>query len=177
VRFDELGALVPSGDPFVTKPALRRVRGQQSDEAIGAHAVPVLTVQGNGHAIVTPIVGRLLHAVSLTDDHLYLREDRTVAFASTLNYENGRMKAADEAVPLIQLTGSGPVMFDSRAPVRCLIVSAERSVVVRADLVVGWVGRLLSQPVPSEHAPHHTHGFVSLAGDGKVILEAEAPLR
>ncbi len=44
---------------------------------------------------------------------------------------------------------------------------------LRVDDVIGWSGRMLGQPVPSEQAPGNTHGFIGFVGDGAVFVAVE----
>jgi len=42
---------------------------------------------------------------------------------------------------------------------------------VRADDVVGWIGRLLGQPLDLDSAPLKTPGFVAFSGSGSVLVD------
>ena len=44
-------------------------------------------------------------------------------------------------------------------------------VAVRADDVVGWIGRLLGHPLDLESAPLKAPGFVAFSGSGSVLVD------
>jgi uncharacterized protein (AIM24 family) len=111
--------------------------------------------------------------VSLEGDPVYLREDRLLAFEAGVGFETGRLaqpSGADET--LVQLAGSGSVVFAVRERLQSVEVVPDHPVVVTTDRLVGWVGRILAQlPGPADGlgALHGTH---RLSGRGFVLLDA-----
>ena len=65
-------------------------------------------------------------------------------------------------------------MFEHQGSIRSIAVSAERPLNLRAKLVLGWTGRLLTHALSPQEAPHHAHGFISFSGDGSVFIEQES---
>ena len=63
------------------------------------------------------------------------------------------------------------MLVESERPLRALLVTPERRVIVRSESVAGWTGRMLAQPLTADESPTHGHGFVSFAGDGAVLLD------
>jgi len=170
VRQDTIGALLPRGPGFTSQPLMRRQRSQGGSEPMGGHTTPFVALDGQGDLILTarhPLV-----VVQIQSGFAYLRESALVGFDSTVHYEHGRLSAlGDEAVSIVQLSGRGLAVFERRSKLRTLPVRVEQPATVRARLVLGWTGRLLTQPMEAKRAPNHAHGFVAFSGDGAVFLE------
>ena len=71
----------------------------------------------------------------------------------------------------MQVSGRGTVLIESRKAPRLLTVSENQRLAVRADDVVGWIGRLLGHPLDLESAPLNTPGFVAFSGSGSVLVD------
>jgi uncharacterized protein (AIM24 family) len=170
VRQDAIGALLPQTEHFSSSVVMRRHRGHETSEPMGGHSTPFVALGGRGDLLISteaPIV-----AVRVKDGFIYIRETSLLGFEATVRYEHGRLTAlGDEAVTMVQLSGSGVAAFERRGRLSSLAVRAERPVVVRSRLVLGWTGRLLTQPVEASEAPNQAHGFVAFKGDGSVFLE------
>ncbi|HEU5076813.1 MAG TPA: hypothetical protein VFU02_21635, partial [Polyangiaceae bacterium] len=170
VRQEAIGALLPRSAGFTSQPLMRRHRSQESSEPMGGHTTPFVALEGKGDLLLT--AHHPLQAVQIQGGFAYLRETALVGFESTVHYEHGRLSAlGDEAVPIVQLSGRGVAIFERRAKLRTLPVRVEQPATVRARLVLGWTGRLLTQPTEPKRAPNHAHGFVAFSGDGAVFLE------
>jgi len=74
-------------------------------------------------------------------------------------------------VSMVQITGRGTVLIESRKPPRMLEVTENQKLAVRADDVVGWVGRLLGHPLDLDVSPLKTPGFVAFSGSGSVLVD------
>jgi len=125
-------------------------------------------------ATATAASGRTVAALELGGEFVYLREARLLGFDSSARYENGRLPAPPQEpapIVIVQLSGRGLVLVESERPLRALMVSAERRIIVRSESVAGWTGRMLAQPLTAEESPTHAHGFVSFAGEGAVLLD------
>ena len=72
---------------------------------------------------------------------------------------------------MVQITGRGTVLIESRKPPRVLEVTENQKLAVRADDVVGWVGRLLGHPLDLDAAPLKMPGFVAFSGSGSVLVD------
>ncbi|HEY6726427.1 MAG TPA: tetratricopeptide repeat protein [Polyangiaceae bacterium] len=170
VRQETIGALLPRGPGFTSQPLMRRQRSQGGSEPMGGHTSPFVALEGQGDLVLT--ARHALQVVQIQGGFAYLRESALVGFESTVHYEHGRLSAlGDEAVSIVQLSGRGVAVFERRAKLRTLPVRAEQPATVRARLVLGWTGRLLTQPMEPKRAPNHAHGFVAFSGDGAVFLE------
>jgi len=168
-RLSSLRALVPVGEPFRISPAYRRWRGHTAEEPLGgASALAVL--EGMGHVMLGAASNRHLMSVQLADEFLYLRESLLVAFEASLRYENGRLVKNDGTpTPMVQLSGKGYVVFETRQAPRALEVHGPHGVTVDADSVIGWTGRLV--PGSSRIEPVvGLGGLVTFSGDGALFL-------
>ena len=72
---------------------------------------------------------------------------------------------------IVQIMGRGTVLIESRKPPRILAISENQKLAVRADDVVGWIGRLLGHPLEPESAPLRAPGFVAFSGSGSVLVD------
>jgi Flp pilus assembly protein TadD len=174
IRNDALRAVQPDTASFARTPLRRRMRGRATDEPFGGPATPWSLLEGAGVAALAAGHGRTVAALELGGEFVFLREARLLGFDSSARYENGRLPAPpQEPAPIVvvQLSGRGIVLVESERPLRALLVTQERRVIVRSESVAGWTGRMLAQPLTAEESPTHGHGFVSFAGDGAVLLD------
>ncbi|MEB2313024.1 MAG: tetratricopeptide repeat protein [Polyangiaceae bacterium] len=172
VRPAALRALGPAREPFASGPAMRRSRGRELDEPLGGASAPFTRLEGAGLVVlgVTDAGGRAW-LVRLVDELFYLREERLLGFEGTLRYESGRLPSADgEAAAVLQLGGPGVVAFEARR-LASLEVGRSAPLTVRGREVVGWLGRLLPQPLAVADAPGGASGLVSFSGDGAILLD------
>jgi hypothetical protein len=174
IRNDAVRAVQPDAADFARTGLRRRVRGRPSDEPFGGAATPWTLLEGTGVVALASGHGRSVAALELGGEFVYLREARLLAFDSSARYENGRLPAPPQEpapIVIVQLSGRGIVLVESERPLRALLVTPERRVVVRSESVAGWTGRMLAQPLTAEESPTHAHGFVSFAGEGAVLLD------
>jgi hypothetical protein len=170
VRLDHVRALMPESGNFKSSPIHRRARGRDLDEPLGGMRAPLSLIEGVG-AVVLSAAPRLL--VSLLDrEFLYVREDRLIAFDTSLRHESGRLSIGSvEHVPMVQLSGEGLAALRASPALYAVEVGKERGTLLRGADVVGWIGRLLPQPVAPANAPGSASGFVVFGGDGAVFLD------
>jgi uncharacterized protein (AIM24 family) len=168
-RLGSLRALVPVGEPFRISPAYRRWRGRTAEEPLGgASALAVL--EGMGHVMLGAASNRRLIPVRLADEFLYLRESLLVAFEASLRYENGRLVKNDGTpTAIVQLSGTGFVVFEAKEMPLALEVHGPHGVTVDADSVMGWTGRLVSGSSRTEPLAG-LGGLVTFSGDGALFL-------
>ncbi len=174
IRNDALRAVQPDTAAFGRSAFRRRLRGRATDEPFGGPAAPWTLLEGTGTAVLAAAAGRSVAALELGGEFVYLRESRLIGFDSSARYENGRLPApAQEPAPIVivQLSGRGLVLVESERPLRALVATAERRVIVRSESVAGWTGRMLAQALMSEDSPTNAHGFVSFSGEGAVLLD------
>jgi uncharacterized protein (AIM24 family) len=174
VRLDALAAMMPKSAPFASQPLKRRHLGRTTEDPMGGHRAPFVQLDGAGHVLLDS--ERTLSNLSLGKTaFVYLREDNLVGFEATVRYENGRLQSdGDDPVAMVQLSGRGAVVFEHQGVIRGISVSAERTVDLRAKLVLGWTGRLLPHALSPREAPHQAHGFIRFSGDGSVFIETGA---
>ena len=174
IRNEALRAVQPDAANFVRTPLRRRLRGRATDEPFGGPSTPWSLLEGTGVAALAAGHGRTVAALELGGEFVFLREARLLGFDSSARYENGRLPAPPQEpapIVIVQLSGRGIVLVESERPLRALLVTPERRVIVRSESVAGWTGRMLAQPLTAEESPTHGHGFVSFAGDGAVLLD------
>lgn len=173
VRNDCLRAVHPEGNGFRRTPLHRRHRGRDTQEPFGGPTSWSL-LEGAGALALAASRGRVLSALEVGNEFIYVREARLLAFDASVRFENGRLPAPpNEPTPIaiVQLSGSGLLVLEGERPLRALAVSADRPVIVHGLSVAGWTGRLLAEPLTTEDSPTHSHGFVAFNGDGAVLLD------
>jgi Flp pilus assembly protein TadD len=171
-RLGAVRALLTGGEPFRVSPAFRRWRGRPVEEPLGGVSATLALLEGSGHVLLGASPGARLVAVRLDEEFLYVRESLLVSFESMLRYENGRLVRADgKPTPMVQLSGSGHVVFEVSKALGALDVRGDHAVTVEADRVVGWTGRLLPGSTRKEPAPVGLGGLVVLSGEGAVFVE------
>ncbi len=176
VRPRNVRAVLSDGDPFKTEVLRRRLRGRELDEPFGGASGAMRWYEGSGHVVLSAAERARVVALELDDQLLYLREERILAFAGSARYENGRFNQGEsEPVPMVQVSGQGWVVFESRGPMRVLNILPGAGVLVEADRVVGWSGRLLPRPARPEEAPTAGQRFVRFSGEGQLWLEFAEP--
>jgi tetratricopeptide (TPR) repeat protein/uncharacterized protein (AIM24 family) len=172
VRSDAVRGLLADGAAFSNTPLPRRARGRELTEPLGGPGAPWVLLRGTGQVLVGAAPERELSALELAGSFVYVRESCLVAFAGSAQYENGRLPSGGgEPVSMVQVTGSGTVLIESRRPPRILEVTENQKLAVRVDDVVGWVGRLLGHPLDLESAPLRAPGFVAFSGSGSVLVD------
>ena len=172
VRSSAVRGLLAQGQAFTNAPILRRMRGRELPEPLGGPGSPWVLVSGAGQVLVGSSHERELSALELSDTFVYVRESCLLAFAGSARHENGRLPTGGgEPVVVVQVSGRGMVLIESRKPPRVLDVTENQRLAVRADDVVGWIGRLLGQPLELESAPLKTPGFVAFSGSGSVLVD------
>ena len=172
VRSDAVRGLLAHGAAFSNTPLWRRMRGRELSEPLGGPGAPWVLVQGAGQILVGASPERELSALELSGTFVYVRESCLVGYAGTAQHENGRLPTGGgEPVSMVQITGSGTVLIESRKPPRVLEVTENQKLAVRADDVVGWIGRLLGHPLEIESAPLKAPGFVAFSGSGSVLVD------
>ncbi|HEY0465706.1 MAG TPA: tetratricopeptide repeat protein, partial [Polyangiaceae bacterium] len=172
VRGDAVRGLLAQGAAFKNTPLLRRMRGRDLNEPLGGPGSPWVLLSGAGQILVGASPERELSALELRSTFVYVRETCLVGYAGTAQHENGRLPSGGgEPVSIVQITGQGTVLIESRKPPRVLEVTENQKLAVRADDVVGWIGRLLGQPLDLEAAPLKAPGFVAFSGNGSVLVD------
>jgi len=171
-RGDSVRGLLAHGEVFKSAPLNRRMRGRELPEPLGGPGAPWVLLTGAGRVLVGASHGRELSALELNDTFVYVRETCLVGFSGNARHENGRLPTGGgEPVSMVQVSGRGTVLIESRKPPRVLEVAENQKLAVRADDVVGWIGRLLGQPLDLSSSPLKTLGFVAFSGNGSVLVD------
>jgi len=167
VRAD--GVLAGAGT-LAWHPAFRRSQGRHTTERLGTEGARFFRLTGNGDVWIAGAPTRWL-PVSLTEDVLYVREDRVLAFDGTLSWETGTVPGAD--LRMLQFRGRGIVALSlGEAPV-AIKVTEDRPTLLAGARLVGWVGRLVPHGAPlAGGADGETAPFqVVCQGEGVVLLD------
>jgi len=167
VRAD--GVLAGAGN-IAWHPAFRRSQGRHTTERLGTDGARFFRITGTGDVWIAGAPARWL-PVSLTEDVLYVREDRVLAFEGTLSWETGTVPGAD--MRMLQFRGRGIVALAlGDAPI-AIKVTEDRPTLLTGSRLVGWVGRLVPHGAPvgrdgdAEAAPFQ----VACQGEGVVLLD------
>jgi tetratricopeptide (TPR) repeat protein/uncharacterized protein (AIM24 family) len=167
--------VIVSGGELSYEPATKRVRGRMTEEPFGSDARPMFFVSGHGHLVATSR-GRKFTALELTDDVLYAREDLVFAFEERLRWENGHVPGSSGAVPVVQFRGEGCVALRTRRPPLTVKLLPEKVLYVDADLLAGWIGRVVPRVVTPAAGGEASAPFVECSGEGiLIVLEPEEP--
>ncbi|WP_437562411.1 tetratricopeptide repeat protein [Sorangium sp. So ce542] len=150
----------------------RQARGRVFDEPLGGPSTPFVEIGARCELVLGALEGRRLHAVTLGEEPIFLREDVLVGFELPIGYENGRLPAGDgEAVAMVQLRGRGHMVLSVPERAAALEIAPSRPTSVRATAVLGWMGRLLPRTLPATEAPGGLQGFVTFGGEGMVLVD------
>jgi uncharacterized protein (AIM24 family) len=171
VRAD--GVLAGAGN-IAWHPAYRRSQGRHTAERLGHEGARFFRLTGTGDVWVAGAPSRWL-PVSLTEDVLYVREDRVLAFEGSLSWETGTVPGAD--LCMLQFRGRGVVALSlSEAPV-AIKVTDERPTLLAGARLVGWVGRLVPHgaPVIGAGGADASPFQVACQGEGVVLLDHAGP--
>jgi uncharacterized protein (AIM24 family) len=146
--------------------ASRRAQGRRGTEPLGEGAGRFYRLTGAGDVWVAGAAERWLPVV-LTDDVLYVREDRVLAFDGQVSWEAGTVPGA--GLRMLQFRGRGTVALDlDRAPL-AIKVTEDRPALLSGARLVGWVGRLVPYGARLEEgAPFQ----LACQGEGVVLLDA-----
>jgi uncharacterized protein (AIM24 family) len=153
-------------------PLTRRSRGRGLEEPLGGTASPLVEITGRGELVLGPSPGHRLLPLALEDELIYVREEALVGFELGVSYENGRLPVGDgEAIAMVQLRGTGAIVVSMGEKAACIEVAEGRSASLRANRVLGWIGRVVPRGLPPSEAPGSVRGFVSFAGEGMVLVD------
>jgi hypothetical protein len=164
--------LLADGEAFSHVPLARRMGGRELPEPLGGPGSPWILLRGTGQILLSASHERELSALELSNTFIYVRETCLVAFAGSARYENGRLATGGgEPVSVVQVSGSGTVLIESQRVPRVIEVGDQQKLAVRAEDVVGWIGRLLGHPLDLELSPTRTPGFIAFSGTGSVLVD------
>jgi uncharacterized protein (AIM24 family) len=162
--------VVVSGGDLGYEPATKRVRGEVTDRVFGDEEHKLFVVTGEGFLVAAP-GGGVFTAVALDDDILYIRENLVFAFEEVLSWENGNVPGSQSKIKVVQFRGSGCVALRSRRPLSGVKLATERILYVDADVLAGWVGRVVPRLAPPVAGGAASATFVECSGEGVVLIE------
>jgi uncharacterized protein (AIM24 family) len=165
------GVDVTGGD-LSYEPATRRVRGAQTDEPFATGERQLYQVTGRGVLIASPLGGEFT-AVQLDDDIFYLREDVVFAFEPQVRWENGHVPGSRARIPMVQFRGSGAVAFRTQRPLLAVKLAPERVLYIDANVLAGWIGRVVPRAVSPQGTSRLSELFVECTGEGVVLVQEE----
>jgi uncharacterized protein (AIM24 family) len=149
----------------------RKTRDKDAVEILGGVGSPIVGIEGHAELVLGARSTFKLLPLTLQDDLAFVREDLLLGFEQRLAYENGRLLIDEgDSVPIVQLRGTGAIVLELLADFATVTTEPGRSLVVRRDWIVGWIGRLVPRAVPQSEAPGAQRGLVSFNGDGTVLV-------
>ena len=158
-----------TGGELAYEHASRRVRGKNTDEPFAIDGRELFIVSGKGHLIAAPL-GAEFTAVTLDDDVFYLREELVFAFERELRWENGQVPGSEGRINMVQFRGRGAVAFRTDRPLLAVKLGSEQVLYVDADVLAGWIGRVVPRTVKPAGGGRKSAVFVECTGEGVVLV-------
>jgi uncharacterized protein (AIM24 family) len=163
------GVLAGAGS-LTWHPAFRRSQGRRTTEPLGSDGARFFRLTGAGDVWIAGAPGRWL-PLSLTEDVLYVREDRVLAFEGTLSWETGTVPGAE--LRMLQFRGRGIVALSLGEEPVAIKVTEDRPTLLAATRLVGWVGRLVPHGAPVAGGADTAPFQVACQGEGVVLLDTQ----
>ena len=163
------GVHITGGD-LAYEPATRRSRGHQTSDKFDYGGTPLYQISGDGYLVAVP-GKRQFAAVVLDDDILYLREDLVYAFENTLRWESGNVPGLRGKLPVVQFRGDGALVLRTLRPLVRVKLTPTGVVLVDADRIAGWIGRVIPRAVVPAAAGPLGAMCVECTGEGIVLVE------
>ena len=146
-------------------PAQERFRGQSTERRISSEITgDLVECQGHGVVSLVPTEKCMFMGFNLEDSPLYIMEERVVAFAGDLKWENGWLRGEAHKVPLISFRGRGSVIIQLPGRLYSVPLPEEEYLIASIDRLVGWDGYVVAQ---------YSHSsFIQVAGSGSLLLQS-----
>jgi hypothetical protein len=146
-------------------PAQERFRGQSTERRISSEITgDLVECQGHGVVSLVPTEKCMFMGFNLEDSPLYIMEERVVAFAGDLKWENGWLRGEAHKVPLISFRGRGSVIIQLPGRLYSVPLPEEEYLIASIDRLVGWDGYVVAQ---------YSHSsFNQVAGSGSLLLQS-----
>lgn len=175
-----LDALRVVSGPVATRVLHRRTRDTDASDVLGGIGSPVVRITGKATLALGARPGHRLLPFALQDELAFVREEALLGFELTLVYENGRIavdapgegRAASDGGHIVQLRGRGTAILELTGALATLPCVVGQPLMVRREWVVGWLGRLVTRPLPAEEAPSGQRGLIAFLGEGTVLVHA-----
>ncbi len=168
VRLEAVRSL---GGAVTTAVLERHSHGRPTGEPFGSVGSPLVRVSGAGQLVLGPRPSHLLAAFRIDDGAACIGEDHLLGFDLTLAFENSQLVTGEgDSAPIVTLRGSGAVLLELMGQVVSLDVTETRSVSVRREVILGWIGKIVPRALPSSEAPCGQRGLISFAGEGTILI-------
>ena len=157
----------------------RRVRDADTHEVLGGIGTPLVRVSGNVQLVLAAKAGHALIPMALRDELAFVREEALLGFELRLAYENGRLalepagegvRAAGEGAHVVQLRGTGALVLELAGELASVPCAPGRTLLVRREWIVGWLGRLVPRASPPAESPMGQRGLIAFSGEGTVLV-------
>jgi hypothetical protein len=145
----------------------RRSAGRETEELLGGRIAPFVALPVGARASVSVAAGEHIELLWLRDEAMYVREEALLAFEGSLRHDSGRIRVdARRALDLVHLVGRGVLALRLTGRPAAIRLQEGQCVLVRADLVLGWHGRLF----PVEPPPGVIEPALAFRGEGDLLL-------
>jgi hypothetical protein len=136
-----------------------------------AHAETFVHAVGRGHVVLAPQEGRYLVAVRMGGDVTFVREDYLSGYERRLSCAIGSFRLAGKrSMSMVRLIGEGILVLDLPRRFISYDVTEAASLTVRDDTLLGWVGRIVTEPLDGAIPSRAGGGLLRLAGEGTVLV-------
>jgi len=176
-----LDALRVVAGAVATRVLHRRTRDADTSDVLGGIGSPVVRVTGNALLVLGARPGHKLLPFSLHEELAFVREEALLGFELSLTYENGRIaldapgegaRAAGDVGHIVQLRGHGTGVLELTGALASVPCVLGQPLLVRREWVVGWLGRLVTRPLPAAESPSGQRGLIAFSGEGTVLVHA-----
>lgn len=173
VRLRDLSTLI--GAPSLNVEH-KRFQGKSVGQVFGPKDNPMVCVEGVCQLLLQAQEEGSRSSVRLTNGQVaYFREGTVLAFSASIDWENGRVPSGLDRVEdlsLDQLWGQGEIILQSNGPIWGIPARSGQPVRVAYERLVGWVGELVPQIIPSRDVVSSTasDAFVEFEGEGGVLI-------
>lgn len=169
IRANGIRAAILTRDTWGESRLGRCIRAHEIDETLGGAEDPMVSVLVEGEMIARA-PNQKLSLLELHDESLTVKEAHVFGFDQQLRYECTRVDLdGSEPLPMLEISGKGLVVMRWATLPRTLAVG-ERCNLIRGEALAGWTGRIVASPIDAADAPGKLRGFVSLTGEGQILV-------
>jgi Tetratricopeptide repeat len=174
-----LDALRVVSGAVTTRVLHRRARDVDGSDVLGGIGSPVVRVAGSAQLVLGSRAGHKPHPLALRDGLAFVREEALLGFELSLAYENGRLaleapgegaRNATDGAHIVQLRGTGTALLELSGALAGVPCTPNQPLLVRREWVAGWLGRLVTRPLPATESPSGQRGLIAFSGEGTVLV-------